>query len=970
MSPHLASIPAGAPFLDVLARRWLDRYAEDPSHGLILLPTRRAARALAEAFLHVGGGRPMLLPRITALGVLDETPLTLAGALDLPPAVEPLRRLAALSSLVLRLPEAEGGVRAADRAWALARELALLMDEAERAERPLAECLADACSGDYASHWQVTLRFMQIVTAAWPDWLAAEGRANPAARQAALLDAQAAAWVAQPPAHPVWAAGMTGATPAIVRLLRVVAGLPQGQVVLPWLDRGLDGARLTVVHPQAASLDLLAGVGARVEDVETWGGASQVPDSREELLAQALLPADRLHAWRDVPAPPPAGLQRLAAADQQEEAVAIALLLRDAIEQPARRAALVTPDRGLAMRVCAELLRWGVVADDSAGEPLAETPPAVFLRLVARAVAEDLAPVPLLALLKHPLAAAGLDPAACRRAARALELSLRGPRPPPGFTGLRRALELRPDAAASDLVERLREALESLLRLVPPRGYPPAAMLAALIGAAEAMASTATEPGAARLWGEEEGEALAALLAEALPAFALLPEQPARVLPGLLDALLEAEVVRTRRALRGRDAAAEHPRVHIWGLLEARLQWVDVVVLGGLCEGVWPPATDPGPWMSRPMRAAAGLPSADARIGQAAHDFVMAACCAPICVLSAPQRRDRAPAVPARWLARLQARLDTPLPLHPATAWARALDQPQDGVARPVAAPHPKPPVAWRPRRFSVTDIETLITDPYAIYAKKILRLRPLDPLEQETDALDYGTVVHRGIELFLRDHADAWPADPAARLRNAMQRALTEKALRPAVAAWWSPRLDRIADWIAQEEQRRGASGRPVQIAVEHSGEWALERFIVTAKADRIERRPDGGLSILDYKTGTPPTRPQLHDGSRPQLPLEAAMAQAGAFPGVAGTVAELTYWRLSGGHPPGSAETPIKRPEELAEIVADTPGLVASLLATFDDPERPYPHCPHPGRKLRRADYAHLARAGELAAAQDDEG
>ncbi len=970
--PRLASVPPHLPFLDVLARRWLDAYAADPSHGLILLPTRRAARALAEAFLHVGGGRPMLLPRITALGALDETPLALAGALDLPPAVEPIQRLAALSRLILALPAERGGVVAADQAFALARELAALMDEAEQAEIPLPEALRRAGADEYAEHWEVTLRFLGIVTEAWPAWLAEHGLSNPAARQRALLDAQARAWVEAEPDMPVWAAGLTGAIPAVARLLRVVASIPNGQVVLPWVDRALRAEKsLAETHPQAGIASLLAGMGMTHDDVVDWQAEGAVPASRPLLLSEALLPADELHRWADTPPPDPGDMLRLQPADEQEEAVAIALILRNALETPGRRAALVTPDRALASQVSAELLRWGVVADDSAGENLGQTPPAVFLRLLARAVAEELAPAPLLALLKHPLAAAGLAPAACRHATRNLERrALRGPRPAPGFAGMRRALEPHPDADTAAFVERIRETLEPLLRLAAAVTCRPADLLAALIEAAENLARTDTQAGAAALWSGEEGEALANLLAAALPALDHLPDQAPRVLPGLLDALLEDSVVRTRRALRGRDGGTEHPRIFIWGLLEARLQSADLVVLGGLTEGVWPPATDPGPWMSRPMRKKAGLPGADARIGQAAHDFVMAACCAPAAILSAPLRRDRAPAVPARWLTRLQARAGQDfLPLHDAVAWARELDLPQGGKARPAAPPTPRPPVALRPRRLSVTEIETLIADPYAIYAKRVLRLKRLEPLDQDTDALDYGSLVHKGIEIFFREYADPWPADPARALRTAMIRALNEQAFRPAVMAWWAPRLERIADWIATEDSRRREISKPERVAVEHKGVWALPgNFTITAKADRIEQHPDGTLAILDYKTGAPPGRKQLHDGTAPQLPLEAAMAQAGAFPTVSGAVRELAYWHLTGGREPGCAKSPLKTRAEVAAIVADTPGFVTALLTGFDDPARPYPHRPHPGRTPRNTDYEQLARFGELSAVQDE--
>ena len=368
--------------------------------------------------------------------------------------------------------------------------------------------------------------------------------------------------------------------------------------------------------------------------------------------------------------------------------------------------------------MAAELLRGGVVADDSAGEPLGETPPAVFLRLLAAAAAADFAPVPLLALLKHPIAAAGFAPAACRAITRALEAAcLRGPRPPSGLDGVRRKIATLREASLpagygrdllADFVGRIEAAVAPLLEVRAGVRKPPSEVLAALIAAAEALAATDETDGPAVLWAAEEGEALAACLAGAVDAFALLPDDAPGVVGALLDAVLEGQVVRSRRALRGRGEGVEHPRVFIWGLLEARLQSVDVAVLGGLAEGVWPPATDPGPWLSRPMRRTAGLPSPEERVGQAAHDFVMAACCAPVAILSCPRRRDGAPCVPARWLVRLEAMLggaDLGLARHDAAVWAGLLDQPA-GEPCPVAAPRPAPPLALRPRSLRVTAIE------------------------------------------------------------------------------------------------------------------------------------------------------------------------------------------------------------------------------------------------------------------------
>ncbi|MBV8869403.1 MAG: double-strand break repair protein AddB, partial [Acetobacteraceae bacterium] len=381
---NLFTIPPHLPFLDVIAAEWLAGTGPDPlaaADGLILLPTRRAARALVEAFLRATTGRALLLPRIAAIGALDEAPLALAGALDLPPAVEPARRLAALSKLILAVNGVGGAPSTADRAWRLAEELASLMDEAERAEISLPAALPDATDPEFARHWAQTLSFLRIVTAHWPAWLDEQRAMNPAARQVALLDAQAAAWEREPPPHRVLVAGATGAIPAVARLIGTVARLPAGAVVLPGLDHGLSDAAweaLEPSHPQAGLRDLLRGLGAARGDVRPFPTPpvdSAVPPTRSALLRRALLPGVALaEDWTDGLPEDASGLFRLDPADQHEEAASIALILRDALERPGARAALVTPDRALAGRVTAELLRWGVIADDSAGEALSETP--------------------------------------------------------------------------------------------------------------------------------------------------------------------------------------------------------------------------------------------------------------------------------------------------------------------------------------------------------------------------------------------------------------------------------------------------------------------------------------------------------------------------------------------------------------------------------------------------------------------
>ena len=981
LAPSLATIPPNVAFLDALAAWWLGRAGGDPlrvADGLFVVPTRRAVRGLTEAFLAQGGGRPLLLPRIVPLGGLGEEPLAMAGALSVGQAVAPAVRLAILTRFVLAMNGHGGAPRTADRAWLLAAELANLLDEAARAEIDLATTLPGAAGGDFAEHWNVTLAFLSIVTRAWPAWLQEQGLVDVAERQRALLDAQAAAWSAAPPGVPVVVAGTTGAIPAVARLLKVVAHLPDGLVVLPGLEPdaargGLDDEAwdaLGDTHPQSSLRNLLAALGATRGDVKIWPGeVLAAPEGRVGAMRMALLPAASLSAWRSAAAFDMGDFQLLESSDEQDEATCIALALRDALDAPGTRAALVTPDRVLAQRVAAELLRFGIVADDSAGEKLAETPPAIFLRLLAEAVAEGLRPVPLLALLKHPFAAAGLPQAVCRNEVRRLERQcLRGARPGPGLEGLRRR---QGDAA---FLDRLAACLRPLLDLAAQDVAEPADAMRALLESAEALAASDEVSGPARLWAAEDGDALANHLAVLQDALKLLPPQDPTRLPALLDAVLDGVAIRSRRALRGRDGT-EHPRVFIWGLLEARLQAADFVVLGGLAETVWPPATDSGPWMNRSMRAKIGLPSPEERVGLAAHDFVMACCAAPRVVLSLPARRERAPAIPSRWLVRLDALLaasGSSLQRHPAASWAGALDRPA-GAPRPVSPPAPSPAVALRPRKLSVTEVETWLRDPYAIYAKHVLGLRRLDPLEESADAADYGTIVHRGLARFFERQGTSWPPDAIRQLKGDMDWSLDEASMRPALAVWWRPRLHRIAEWVAVAERDRRRGERLAGIRSEIKGSWSFPapagEFTLRAQADRIERNVDGTIAILDYKTGTAPSTKDVESGRSPQLPLEAAMVIAGAFGAeLEGPVVELTYWQISGGNKPGAVASPLNDADKLARAVVQASQRFRELVAAFDDPARRYLCRPSPGAAPRFSDYVKLARVAEWQEAEGE--
>jgi ATP-dependent helicase/nuclease subunit B len=960
----LGAFPAEAAFLPALAKHWLES-GGDSADGLILLPSRRAAQALAGAFLQQNQGKALLLPRIVALGAIDEAGLALTGALDLPPAIPPMQRQAILARLILRMNGESGAPQKLHAAWALAAELAALLDEAAYAEVDLAATLPNVVAAELAGHWQTTLKFLEIITHLWPGILAAMGGMDPAARLVALLDAQTAAWGAKPPQHRVWMVAAEG-NPAIAHLARRVASLPEGLLLLPGYDSNLSPTAWEALddsHAQGGIARLLAQIGARHAEVSPLPApASLVPPGRALVFSRALLPAACLEAWQQPVPLQLAGLSRLAAQEEAHNATAIAMILRDALEVPGRTAALITPDRDLAARVAATLKRFGITADDSAGEPLAQSPPAILLRLLARAMVSDFAPLPLLALLKHPLAAAGLPPEICRDHARSLEVhALRGTRPGPGFDEIKFRLDQTKHPALSVFLERL----EAMLRpaILPVRSNP-AQLLRHLLSVAEALCATPDEPGAARLWPGEAGSALSELLLQALEVFEDLPDIAGSETADLLDALLSGAVVRRPRTKDG------HPRVAIWGLQEAALQSVDVAVLGGLVEGVWPAPAEPGPWLSRPMRRAAKLPAPEQKIGMAAHGFFSLAACCPQVVLAAPARRERAPAVPSRWLTRLQAMLHGQgLAAHEAASWALQLDQPERLERR--ARPYPRPPAHMRPPQLSISDFATLMADPYTIYARKILRITELDPLDAESDPSLFGEIVHKGLEEFYRLPENFAAPDARARLVFALQTAMRERRPRAALEHWWMARLARIADWVIESETaRRAAQGAPVILASEVMAEMAVPGgFTLTGRADRIEKFNDGTIGIIDYKTGIAPGNGQVEDGSAPQLPLEAVMAQAGCFgDDFTGEVAELAYWKISGRHEAGEIRVvKPKKPKVLREVIEDAAHALPQTFTKFADEKTPYLASPHPKRVNKYDIYAGVSRRAEWAGEDD---
>ncbi len=902
MTPKVFTIPPHRAFADALAGGLIARHggsATGLAQGIVLVPNNRAARAIQDAFVRRSGGG-LLLPRLVPVGdpALDERIGGMLEPLDgapVPPAVEPAQRLMLLARLVQRHRQCDAA-EAIRLAGELARTLdQLLIEEVEPARlRGFAQELPDL-----SAHWQKSLDQLQLILADWPAELERLGRIDLAERRNRLLEAVAARWRARPPAGFVCAAGITTAAPAVARLLAVVARLDRGAVVLPGLDRGMPdpewqalgphapdpttGRRRPSIetHPQFHLKLLLDRMSVGRGEVALWrrGGGRDAPAARSRAIAHAMAPPAFTGKWQKLK---PAerrltGVRALELADPAEEAQAIALALREALEEQGRTAALVTPDRNLARRVSAHLRRWGVEADDSAGRPLAQTAPGTLLLAAASAAAERFAPVPLLALLKHPLVMAGDDRLFWLDSVRQLDLALRGPRPPAGLDGITarlaegdaRTARIRADAArwwaeALPLLRPLERAAASAENL--------ADLLAALRIAVTALAGEAA-------WARPEGRAAAQLLADHELAAAQGPERvQAAELPALLDALLAAEAVR--------PPYGQHPRLFIWGLLEARLQHADLLVLGGLNEGSWPALPAPDPWLAPRLRAELGLPSLERRIGLAAHDFA-SALGAPRVLVTRARRDARAPAIASRFWLRLEA-MTGGLTRAPALRkWAQAIDRPAEH--RPAGRPHPSPATAQRPVTISVTEVDRLKADPYAFYARKLLKLVALDPVDADPTAAWRGSAVHAVLEAWMKEDE----CDPA-KLRARADALLEAQEAHPLMRALWQPLLSEAIGFVAGQVEANAQAGRR-PLAAERWGAIDIAGVTLGGKFDRIDRMADGGLAIVDYKTGQPPKKKAVAAGFSLQLGLLGLIAERGGFEGIEGAAACFEYWSLA---------------------------------------------------------------------------
>jgi ATP-dependent helicase/nuclease subunit B len=961
--PKVFSIPVHRNFADALVNGLLAMHGRDRltlARGIVLVPNNRAARAITNAF--VRRAEPsLLLPRLVPVGDVGDDAIGIAldpaGGPPLSAAVDPYTRQFVLARLVQQERAAAHIPVDAAEALRLAGELAATID-ALLAEEIAPEALRTLDVGaDLAVHWQKSLDLIAMLLDRWPEELARLGRIDPVQRRNILLRRQALDWEAVPPPGFVVAAGITTSAKAVAALLRCVARLPNGMVVLPGVDLASPEDEWDAIaqaqlesHPQYHLRLLLDRMDVARSDVARWrwGDGKARQAVRTRAVSNAFAPARFTAKWNSLPNAQRKlpGVRLAEFATPADEAQGIAIALREALETPQRTAALITPDRGLAQRVTAHLRRWNIEADDSAGRPLSVTQSGTLILAIINAAASDFAPVPLLSLLKHPLVMAGDGRLDWLDGARRLDLALRGPRPAPGLAGLSAYL------AGGDKRSRgTRAQAESWWTQTAPRF---AALEAAFADAnptlpdlLEAVQATAQELAGDNAWSGAAGRAAGALFADLAQAGSEGPLDIAVQSLGPIMAQLMGDIA-------VRPPQGGHPRISIWGLLEARLQSADMLVLGGLNEGAWPSSATPDPWLAPKVRQELGLGGLDRRIGLAAHDLATALGGRDV-LLTRARRDARSPTIASRYVLRLEAMLGGIARDDRIVALADAIDA-NDGPAQPTRRPAPSPPVEQRPRTISVTEVDRLKADPFAFYARRMLKLSALDPVDADPSAAWRGTTVHAIFDDWFKQDA----LDPD-KLHARIAALFDEPGMHPVLRALWQPRLAQGILWIADEVANDRASGRNI-IETEVTGRIDIAGVTLQGKPDRIDR-VDGAIAIVDYKTGKAPAAKAVKAGFAMQLGLLGLIAERGGFAGISGKPLLFEYWSLAKDRDVfGKRSTPVKSGSDL-----NADNFVDIAAAQFTDAAarwltggEPFTAKLHP-EYAKFGDYDHLMRLDE---------
>ena len=990
---NIYTIPASVSFSDSLVE-WLIENAHTTnqplSNYLVLLPTRRACRTVQEAFLRKTDGEPLLLPRLHPLGDVNDEELMINTGRniieDIPPAIPAVKRQIMLTNLISKLHPDAG----LEQNMQLAKALMKLMDQVYTEDLDLSLLPKLVEEAELAENWKITTKFLDILSDNWPDILTQNNYIDEIDRRNRLLNTLNNYWQNTPPNYPIIAAGSTASIPATAKLLQTISNLPKGVLIIPGLDKQISNFgwnKIDEGHPQYTLKKLIGNLNIDRHDIQYISDTKNKISVFEKFMSHAMAPPEYTNQWQKISLDKIQinalkenlkSIKRYDCDTAEEEAQLISLIIRETIETQGKTIALVTPDRYLARRAAIACKRWNITVDDSSGIPLKESRPGTFLKLIVDAYLKDFMPLSLLSLLKHELSQGnGFND--YRSAIRRFDIDVCRGIKQKGFKGYKEFYQIKienekvkskPSENTLEFIKHLETIFAPLIELSPHQYYLFDDILQAHLTVAESLASGEANDGSSLLWQGEAGNALSVFLSDLRQHSHAVGKCTLHEYKIILDQFISTQTVRPRYGM--------HPRVMILGQMEARLMQTDTIILSGLNEGVWPANVEHDPWMSRPMRDKFGLPKPERDITLSAHDFVQNICGKDVYITRAKRQED-APTMPARWLQRIDT-LTEVLGLSPDLSrqgkhlkFLKILNK--NKTIPPIKRPAPTPPITARPTKMSVTKIEKWRQDPYAIYAQYILGLYKLQDIEPETSIADRGTIIHSIMEIFVNTYPKELPQNTEACFIDVANSVIDDYHLQESEINFWMPRLKKLSRWITDHESIWRQNSRFLKSEIK--GNMTLSDdlknpFILEGIIDRIDLKNTNGLALIDYKSAGTFNKKSITNGDRPQLPLEAMIAENNGFMkhGIKDKkVDEIAYWIMTGAKKPGEVTT-IRDETEIKEILEITKEGLLSLIRIFEEENTPYYAIPDLDNAPRFNDYMHLERVKEWASLNDEIG
>lgn len=951
---NLYNISSSHNFVEVLAQKLLNDYNghhQELTNVLILLPNRRACRSLADAFVRLHGMEPTLLPQMRAIADIKEDELLLTFPqtedffLNTPPPIDNLERTLLLMKLI-KSRYKEFGLESVSLSQScyLAQELGKLLDNVSM--RNLSwDNLQKIVPFEYASHWQETLQFLKIITEYWPQILHERGVIDVQSHNNLLMQKLTELWQKSPPSSKIIIAGTTAVSPAMKNLVRTVLEFETSEVYLAGLDKYLDEDSWNIIdesHPQSELKQLLDFL--QINRSQVIDLSPPANPMREKLLSEIMRPASSTDQWRNLPSllnsSAISGIYLMECNNIRHEALSIAILMRQTLETPQQSIALVTPDRNLARRVSAELNRWNIKVDDSAGIPLNQTIWGIFIREIINAAKKQASRTDIITLLKNPLFSNRLAKEEVSSLIYSIDKNI--------------WRQKQEDPKAQDFLDKTISLLQPLTHLLQQDQVEFSQLLQTHIQIAETLSKTDSPDNTSILWSGDDGNTGADFIANLLEKSTILGAIPPCDYLDLLEAFMSNISVRQSSTL--------HPRIKILGPMEARLNHYDIIIIGGCVEGVWPSPTQVDPWMSRPMKKDFGLQNSEQQIGVTALDFSNLLGSKKV-YLTKSQMNDGAQTIVSRWWLRLTtvleaAKIDTTeLYEKHITEYSKLIDEPLPQEISKITPPEPHPPVSMRPKKLSASAFEKLLRDPYSVFAQYILQLKPLDDIENQIDQSDFGNFIHKILEDFNIAYPCSFPSNAKDILLNAGELFLQTADFPLEKVAFWRPKFRQIVEWIVNTEKVFRN-----QISKIYSEIWgsktfentAMGDFTIYAKADRIDKTIDNTYNIIDYKTGQARTLKEIKSGYAPQLPIEALIAQSGGFDGLSSApISQLMYWKLN--------DKVISLSEDIDNLISQTSEHIIEIINLFAKEETGYLSRPNPKHIPEYSDYEHLARVKE---------